>query len=85
MEFSGELETHLTVSLKGTESIKQLQKLAEIHNLKCLHIILERGETTSQPMLTWRAQGGLTSQTEKARYLKEIISAAGFPVIRTKI
>ena len=48
MEFSGELETHLTVSLKGTESIKQLQKLAEIHNLKCLHIILERGETISQ-------------------------------------
>lgn len=85
MEFSGELETHLTVSLKGTESIRELQKLAEIHNLKCLHIILERGDTTSQPMLTWRAQGGLTSQTEKAQNLKEIISAAGFPVIRTKI
>ncbi len=58
MEFSGELETHLTVSLEGTESIEQLRKLAEIHNLKCLHIILERGEIPSQPMLTWRAQGG---------------------------
>lgn len=85
MEYSGELETHLTVFLEETRNIEQLQELARVYNLKCLHIILERGETISQPMLTWRAQGELTSQIEKARHLKDIISAAGFPVVRIKI
>lgn len=52
MEFSGELETHVTVCLGKKKTIAELQEWDKAYDLKCLHIVLERDEVTSQPMLT---------------------------------
>ena len=52
MEFTGELETHLTICLGKTKTVAELQECGMTYDLKCLHIVLERGDVTSQPMLT---------------------------------
>jgi hypothetical protein len=85
MEFTGEFETHLTISLDKTNRIEALQDWAAQHNLKCLHIVLDRGVTVSQPMLTRYGRGGLSGELAKAERLKEELNGAGFSVTRIKI
>lgn len=85
MEFTGELETHLTISLQNGKNIKNLRDLGTAHNLKCLHIVLEQGEVCSQPMLTRRTNGKLTDEIAAAENLKKLLIAGGFPVCRIKI
>lgn len=85
MEFKGELETHITVSLAAPQTIEQLQEWSRIHGLKCIQIVLDRGETVSQPMVSRRAFSTFSKELKKADELKDILSANGFPVIRIKI
>ena len=85
MEFTGELETHLTVCLGKTKTVAELQEWGQTYDLKCLHIVLERGDVTSQPMLTRRASGKLTGEIGTALHLKELLTADGFQVMRIKI
>ncbi len=85
MEFTGELETHLTICLSKTKTVAELQEWGKVYDLKCLHIILDRGDVSSQPMLTRRASGKLTDEIGTALRLKELLIADGFQVIRIKI
>lgn len=85
MEFTGELETHLTVCLSKEKSIDKLRDWGAARGLKCLHIVLEQGNTPSQPMLTRRSTGKLTDEIAAAEHLKELLIAGGFPVSRIKI
>lgn len=85
MEFTGELEIHLTIYLGKTKTVAELQEWGRIYDLKCLHIILDRGEVSSQPMLTRRASGKLTDEIGTALHLKELLIADGFQVVRIKI
>jgi hypothetical protein len=85
MEFTGEFETHITVCLNDSNRIENLQNWSRNHGLKCLHIVLDRGVTASQPMLTRRGRGNLTGELKIASDLCQSLDAEGFSVNRIKI
>ncbi len=85
MEFAGEFETHLTVCLDRLESIERLKQWGREYHLKCLHIILDRGVTPSQPMLTRCGKGELTTELKIAWDLSTALNAEEFTVTRIKI
>ena len=85
MEFTGEFETHLTVSLEGAAALDALRRSAEGRGLKCLHIVLEQGQSRSQPMLTRRGRGILSSELAAAEAIRADLAADGFNVTRIKI
>ena len=85
MEFAGEFETHLTVRLDGAQSMEALQAWAVRNGLKCIHIVLERGRTPSQPMLNRRGHGAFSSELATASELSRRLNADGFVVSRLKI
>jgi hypothetical protein len=85
MQFPGEFETHITVLLDEQASIERLQQWGIDHGLHCLHIVLDRGDTTSQPMLTRHGNGEFTDELKKAMELRQLLNAEGFQVVRVKI
>lgn len=85
MEFAGKFETHVTLRLDGTTDLALLQNWARAHGLKVLHIVLARGRHVSQPMLTRRGHGTLSSELEIARNLCQSLEKAGFSVTRLKL
>jgi hypothetical protein len=85
MEFWGEFETHVTVSIADAAAWEALRAWAKSRHLKLLHIQLERGTTVSQPMLTFRSEGNLSGELEAAQRLREALAADGFAVTRIKI
>ncbi|GLY66584.1 hypothetical protein Atai01_32030 [Amycolatopsis taiwanensis] len=85
-DFAGEFETHLTVvctSMAGDEG--RLRRWAERHRVKYTRIVLDRGATPDQPMLTVRGHGGLQAQRKAAQIWIERLCAEGFSVARVKI
>ena len=87
MEFAGEFETHYTVCLDAgaMPEFTALREWGASHGLKYLHIVLDRGETTSQPMLTGRGHGTLSGERAKAEGIAGLLRSAGFRVNRVKI
>lgn len=85
MEFAGDLETHLTVATHQANASDALRRFADLHGLKYLHIMLDRGQTVSQPMLTRHARGGLSNELSIARDLARKLDTAGFAVTRIKV
>lgn len=85
MEFTGEFETHITVCLNDSDRIERLQKWSINHGLKCLHIVLNRGVTASQPMLTRHGWGDITGELRTAYNICQSLNAEGFSVTRIKI
>ena len=85
MEFAGEFETHVTVAMERGGEPAALRRWASRQGLKCLDIVLERGSTPRQPMLTRRGRGLLSSERAAADELARGLSAAGFSVLRIKI
>jgi len=82
VEFEGEFETHVTVRAADAEAVRAW---AARHHLKFLHIVLARGQTVSQPMLTRRSAGTLADQMTAAADLSRRLAAEGFAVTRVKI
>ncbi|WP_327434474.1 hypothetical protein [Streptomyces sp. NBC_01236] len=85
-DFAGEFETHLTVvgtSMAGDEG--RIRRWAERHRVKYTRIVLDRGATPDQPMLTVRGHGVLSAQREAALTWIERLGAEGFGVARVKI
>jgi len=80
-----EFETHLTVRPGGAADLPSLLAWAQAHGLKCTHIVLERGASASQPMLTKRGQGSLAEERAAATEIARALAEAGFPVTRIKI
>ncbi|MFF9041879.1 hypothetical protein ACF090_41165 [Streptomyces sp. NPDC014892] len=85
-EFTGEFETHLTVvAPSGADGEDRIRCWAERHRVKYTRIVLDRGATPNQPMLTVRGQGALSAQRTAASAWVGRLGAEGFGVARVKI
>lgn len=84
-EFAGDLETHLTIAADEESSPVELQRWGAKRGLKCVYIVLARGRTGSQPMLTRRGRGTLSQEKRLAERLAEELAPDGFRVNRIKI
>ncbi|MFD8708044.1 hypothetical protein ACFV1W_36615 [Kitasatospora sp. NPDC059648] len=78
----GDFEVHLTV---GPGAAEALAAWAVGQGLKFTHILLERGASPSQPMLTLRAGGTLEEVTALTDRVGGRLGRAGFTVLRAKI
>ncbi|MER6979198.1 hypothetical protein [Streptomyces carpinensis] len=84
--FEGEFETHLTLAPQvGLDSDERIRGWAERHGLKYTRIVLDRGRTPDQPMLTCRGEGTLTGQVAAAHQWAERLRGDGFHVTRVKM
>jgi len=84
MNIAGNFEIHWTVRMDGSQQLSALQMWAAERDLKCTHIVLERGQTPSQPMLTRHARGTLAGIIDDSRGMADAMRAAGFDVSRIK-
>lgn len=79
-------ETHITVACQSPRDLDRLTAWAVPNGAKVTHIVLARGRTPSQPMLTLKSAGaGLPAHREAAFALAERARSAGFPPVRVKI
>jgi hypothetical protein len=85
MKFTGEFETHITVQPPQPKSFAALVDWANTHSLQLLHIVLDRGNTRSQPMLTRRSSGTLINELQTAKSISTALQNANFLVTRIKI
>ncbi|WP_229899043.1 hypothetical protein [Streptomyces hiroshimensis] len=84
--FAGDFEAHLTVLPPATTGADQaLQRYAAAHGMKFTDILLDRGRTPSQPMLTLRRSGALPDVRGAVNGAARGLNGAGFTVVRTKI
>ncbi|GAA1378900.1 nucleotidyl transferase AbiEii/AbiGii toxin family protein [Catellatospora chokoriensis] len=81
-EITGDFEIHLTVHDHATN---RLAEFADRHGLKYVHVVLDRGITRSQPMLTLAGSGSLADQHALAGHWAGQLSAVGLRPARTKI
>src|SRR5690606_19499979 len=82
---TGEFETHLTVSPVDGDREEDLGRWAAERGLKYTRILLERGRSADQPMLTFTASGSFAEQREAAARHAAELAELGWPVVRTKI
>jgi hypothetical protein len=85
LKFSGEFETHITVNLNSVDEINILQKWGMERGFKFLHILLDRGLTASQPMLTRRGSGNFKDELKIAVDSCQKLQTEGFSAVRIKI
>lgn len=79
-----EFEYHITV-FGGDAAVAGLAAWAGERGAKFTHIVLARGETVSQPMLTVRADGTAESVLADASAMARDLFVAGFEVTRVKL
>lgn len=82
--FTGVFETHLTV-LPPSRGDEVVRWWARRYGMKYTRIMLERGGTPDQPMLSYRGSGELAGQWSRAREWVERLREAGIRVTRVKI
>jgi hypothetical protein len=80
-----EFETHLTIALPPSASADRLRTWAAERGVKFTHIVLDRGATPSQPMLTRHGRDTLGAVVATAHRDAAELASAGFEVSRTKI
>ncbi|MFI9236292.1 hypothetical protein [Streptomyces sp. NPDC053079] len=81
VSFSGDFEAHLTVRGDAT----RFERHAAAHGLKFIHIVLDRGHTPSQPMVTLRGSGTLAAVRDDVERGARALRDAGFEVVRAKV
>ncbi|MFY1690122.1 hypothetical protein [Plantactinospora sp. WMMB782] len=81
-EVSGDFEIHVTTYGQHAD---RLAGLAAERGVKFLHILLDRGEFASQPMLTLTGRGTLTEQHAVVRRWQRELREAGIHPCRSKI
>jgi hypothetical protein len=84
MEFAGEFETHVTVQLANDADATALREFAAKRSLKFTHIVLAKGESASQPMVTREGRGTLSGELAQARDVAAALEGNGFRVSRVK-
>jgi hypothetical protein len=85
-EYPGEFEVHMTVGLSGQRRLECFQDWCRVHQCKCVHILLARGEHVDQPMATWRrSHASLTVVLAEARHIASELQKASFFVVRVKV
>jgi hypothetical protein len=82
-QFEGLFESHLTV--EPTDDDERLRALAARHGAKYTRIVLDRGSSPDQPMVTVRGRGTLDEQRALTADWTRRLRAAGFSVSRAKI
>ncbi len=80
-----EFEIHLTIAARIEGDTDRAARFAQTHGIKFTHIVLPRGASPSQPMLSWRARGALEAQVRSAAGIADDLRAACIDVVRTKI
>ncbi|MEW2397093.1 hypothetical protein [Streptomyces sp. NPDC046862] len=84
--FAGDFETHLTIGADpGGGHDEPLRRWARDHGLKYTRIVLDRGQSPDQPMVTCRGSGTLAGQRAAARAWVDRLRGDGFDVTRVKI
>ncbi|MFJ6566401.1 hypothetical protein ACIQNU_03200 [Streptomyces sp. NPDC091292] len=78
-------ETHVTVSCPDSAAYARLESWAARAGLKVTHIVLARGRTVSQPMLTLRDAVSYEDARAGARALLARLAADGFVPVRVKV
>lgn len=85
-DYVGHFEVHLTARTGGRATTDRFAGWCKDRGLKCVHIILARGETADQPMATWRRSSTVLSVVRtEAEQLARDASASGFEVVRLKV
>lgn len=85
LAFTGAFETHLTLAALPDSGAGELTLFAAGLGVKFAHIVLDRGRTPSQPMLTVPGQGTRAAQVSAAESLSRDLADAGFRVVRVKV
>lgn len=80
--FSGDFEVHLTGSAQEADA---LAAFASRRGAKFTHILLDRGDTPSQPMLTVQGSGTLDDLHRLVDGWRADLAAEGLGVLRVKI
>lgn len=78
----GEFETHVTFDCTDVEG---LAEWGSARGAGLTHIVLARGATPSQPMLTWRGTTCLDAARDAAHRLARAAGGRGFAPVRVKI
>src|SRR5882757_7697714 len=82
----GEFEAHITVRCHGgAASADRLEQWSAARGGKFTHIVLARGRTPSQPMVTLRGSGSYEEQLRVCRRAANALRDAGFTPVRVKI
>ena len=85
-EYSGDFEAHLTVAVENPSGLEVFRKWCEQRQLKCVRIVLSRGEHVEQPMATWRRGDSVCStMLEECRTFAAEAADCGLEVVRLKI
>lgn len=85
LAFTGAFETHLTLAAPPDSGADELALFATGLGIKFTHIVLDRGRSPSQPMLTRPGKGTRAAQVEAAESLSRDLATAGFRVVRVKV
>ncbi len=83
-DVTGEFETHLTIDCADPD-VADLEGWAATRGMKLTHIVLARGRTPSQPMLTLLGTGTLRQQQDAAAAVEDDLRAFGHRPVRVKI
>ncbi|MGF6882666.1 hypothetical protein ABIA39_001608 [Nocardia sp. GAS34] len=81
----GDFEAHITVATDEPGTAATLERYATHHDMKFTHIVLLRGRTPDQPMLTVRRSGTAVAVHDWIRTVVAGLSEAGFRVTRVKL
>lgn len=82
LEVAGEFEIHITAHAQHAE---RMAAFAAEHGVKFIHIVLDRGEYVSQPMLTFTGHGALAEQHATVQRRQHELRTAGIHPCRSKI
>jgi hypothetical protein len=85
VEFEGEFETHVTVLADDPSDVEAVRRWADRRGLRFHHIVLDRGSTPSQPMVSRHGRGRLSGERATAVELGRRLASDGFVVSRIKI
>jgi hypothetical protein len=81
----GDFEAHITVATDEPGTVTALEHYAALHDMKFTHILLLRGRTPDQPMLTVQRSGTAVAVRDWIRTVVAGLSEAGFRVTRVKL
>ncbi len=84
--YAGDFEMHLTVRTADEMALRAFQNWCESHEMKCVQIVLSRGQHTQQPMATWRRRETTLQQVvEEAQAFASGLNLNGVEVTRVKV
>ena len=84
MQKPNHYETHITVAPARDDVLERLSDWVTRNGLKWTHIVLDRGDSPSQPMVTFRGHGSIDTQRKRAAEIVRGLEQLGGRVVRIK-